>query len=135
MEQSVAVDTTIAEILGCVLGSIDRSLERLLEGSVDGFVALREVGVDEGGGHSKVRLFVYDYLPLVAFVDDIRAKPCHYRCSITVMSQLKRLLYDRYYIRLGNTLMEIPAAAFKLLITRIVISHGGDCNTSDYFYL
>ncbi|MNN66331.1 hypothetical protein D3C81_1819000 [compost metagenome] len=135
MEQSVAVDTTIAEILGCVLGSCDRTLESFLEGSVDGFVALREVGVDERDGRSRVRLFIYDYLPLVAFVDDIRAKPCVYRCSQTVMSQLRRVLYDRFYLRLGDELINVPPSVFELLIKRVVMSHPEGCNTSDYFYL
>ena len=134
MDQSIAIDTTLARILGCVLASRERSLESLLEARVDGFIALRELGVDERDGHPKVRLFIYDYLPLVNVKDDIKVRPNHFKCTATVGSQLKRLLYDRYYVKVGEELVEVHPETFRSLLHQVVI-HFLQVDTTDYFYL
>lgn len=134
MEQAIAVDTTITEILGCVLGSSERSLESLLESRVDGFVALRELGSDASGGHPKIRLFIYDYLPLKNFQDDIKVRPNHYCATQEVAVQLKRLMYDRYYVKVGNELYHVSPNVFQALLFQVVV-HFVDVDTTDYFYL
>jgi hypothetical protein len=134
MEQAIAVDTTLTEILGCVLASSERSLESLLEARVDGFVALRELGTDEREGHPKIRLFIYDYLPLKNFQDDIKVRPNHYCASSEVAMQMKHLMYDRYYVKVGTELYQVSGDVFKCMLFQVVVNFV-DVDTTDYFYL
>lgn len=133
MDQSAAIGTTLAEILGCVLGGTDRLSKELLECPVDGLVALREVGVDEADGKPKVRLYIYDYLKRVGFKDDIKVRPNVFLSRSEVARQLIRLQYDRYYVVCGKEIFEVDGPLFKALIQSIVVSFV-DIDTTDYFY-
>jgi len=134
MGQAIAVDTTLAQILGCVLASSVRSLESLLEARVDAFVAVRELGTDEREGQPKVRLFIYDHLPLVNYKDDIKVRPNHYLCTSEVGHQLRRLEYSRFYVQVGTELFVVEPDVFKALVHQVVI-HFVQKDTTDYFYL
>lgn len=129
------VGEVLAESLGFVLNRTQRSLQSFLDTTVDGLVALREIGVDEAEGHAPVRLFVYDFLPKVAFKDDIKVRPNHYLAPETVVSQMRRVLYDRYFVSNAGELFEVPSGDFKALFNTSNITYYHDAKTTDYFYV
>lgn len=129
------VGEVLAESLGFVLNRTERSLQSFLDTTVDGLAALREIGVDAPVGRTPVQLFVYDFLPKVEFIDDIKVRPNHYRASLTVMSQLKRLMYDRFFVSSAGELFEVAGGDFKALFNTSNVFHYHEAKTTDYFYL
>lgn len=124
----------LAECLGIALNPAERSLESFLEGTVDGFVALREVGVDEAVGRKNIHLFIYDHLKRVRMKDDIKVRPNVFLARSEICSQLKRLLYDRYFVVEGDQLVEVPKETFKALLFQVRVTFL-DVDTTDYFYV
>ena len=135
MGQAISVDATLADILGCVLGNSERPVEDLLGGSVQGFAAVRYVGKDDAQEGGPLSLFLYDHLQLVAFQDDIKVRPNHFRCTAEVHIQLNSLGYDRYYIQLGKELLVVDVGTFRTLLDHSTFVLRDDYRTSDYFYL
>ncbi len=135
MGQAISVDATLADILGCVLGNSERPVEDLLKGSVQGFAAVRYLGKDDADDHGPLSLFLYDYIPIVNFKDDIKVRPNRFDCSMTVINQLKGLRYDRFYIQLGKELLVVDPGTFHTLLINSPFRIHDDVKTSDYFYL
>ena len=125
----------LSECLGVILNTTQRSLESLLESDVDGLVAFREVGVDVAEGRSKVQLFIYDHLPKLRFLNDIKVRPNHYQTNPSVYSQLKQGLYDRFFVTLEGELLEVDLDSFKTLFNSSVVYHFANSQTTDYFYV
>lgn len=124
----------LAECLGVVLNVVERSVESFPEGTVDGFVALREVGVDNAVGRKNIRLYVYDHLKRVRMQDDIKVRPNVFLARSEIVSQLKRLQYDRYFVVESGVLVEVPKETFKTLLYQVVVTFL-DVDTTDYFYV
>jgi len=124
----------LAECLGVVLNVAERPVESFPEGTVDGFVALRELGVDEAVGRKNIRLFVFDHLKRVRMQDDIKVRPNVFLARSEIVSQLKRLLYDRYFVVESGALVEVPKETFKALLYQVVVTFL-DVETTDYFYV
>lgn len=124
----------LAECLGVVLNVVERSVESFPEGTVDGFVALREVGVDEAVGRKNIRLYVYDHLKRVRMQDDIKVRPNVFLARSEIVSQLKRLQYDRYFVVESGVLVEVPKETFKALLYQVAVTFL-DVDTTDYFYV
>jgi hypothetical protein len=123
----------LSECLGVVLNQTERSLDSFLEGNVDGLVAVRELGVDEAVGHPKVRLFIYDHLKRVAFQDDIKVRPNVFLARSEICTQLKRLLYDRYFVIVGEEVFEVQKDVFKGVLFSVTVTFL-NVDTTDYFY-
>lgn len=135
MTDSKDVGEVLAEALGFVLNRTERSLESFLEGEVDGLAAFRELGVDSAEGKEPIRLFVYDYLPKLKFLNDIKVRPNHYQATPTVFSQLKRCLYDRFFVGSGGELFEVHSDDFRVLFNGSTVYHFQSSKTTDYFYV
>jgi hypothetical protein len=123
----------LAECLGVALNQAERSVESFLEGTVDGFVALREVGVDEAVGRKNIHLYIYDHLKRVRMQDDIKVRPNVFLARSEICTQLKRLFYDRYFVVESDVLVEVTPQVFKALLFQVRVTFL-DVDTTDYFY-
>lgn len=123
----------LAECLGFVLNRTQRSLESFLEGTVDGFVALREVGVDEAVGKRNIHLYIYDHLKRVAFKDDIKVRPNVFLARSEICHELRRLSYHSYFVVVEGELYSVTPEDFKSLLFQVTVTFL-DVDTTDYFY-
>jgi hypothetical protein len=123
----------LAESLGLVLNRTQRSLESFLEGTVDGFVALREVGVDTAVGRKNIHLYIYDHLKRVCMKDDIKVRPNVFLARSEICTQLRRLFYDSYYVVVDGELFSVAPQDFKSLLFQVTVTFL-DVDTTDYFY-
>lgn len=135
MGQAISVDATLADILGCVLGNCERPVADLLGGSVQGYAAVRYLGKEDETDQGPLSLFLFDYIPVVEFQDDIKVRPNQFRCTNEVYIQLNSLGYDRYYIQLGKELVVVDVGTFRTLLDHTTFVLRDDYRTSDYFYL
>lgn len=123
----------LAESLGLVLNRTERSLESFLEGTVDGFAALREVGVDQAVGRKNIHLYIYDYLKRVSMKDDIKVRPNVFLARSEICTQLRRLFYDSYYVVVDGELFQVAPQDFRALLFQVTVTFL-DVDTTDYFY-
>ncbi|MOA42627.1 hypothetical protein D3C78_1646920 [compost metagenome] len=124
----------LAESLGLVFNRTERSLESFLAGTVDGFAALRNVGVDDGAGRKEIHLYIYDHLKRVSMKDDIKVRPNVFLARSEICTQLRRLFYDRYYVEVEGELFQVPPQDFKSLLFQVTVTFL-DVDTTDYFYV
>lgn len=134
MGECSAIGVELAETLGFVYNPEQRSLESILAGTVDGFVAIRGSGSELLKEGIQVRLFIYDYLPRVSAKDDIKLRPNVYLAKEEVGRQLRKLLYDHFFIVVEGELFEVPSVDFKTLFNTVFIQFL-EVRTTDYFYL
>ena len=129
------VGDELAVTLGFAHNHSQHSLESFLAAPVHGLVGVREGGADWIGEGTRIRLFFYDFLPLVAWEDDIRAKPNRFDVPSAVDFAFRSETYGLHFVLVGQELFEIPLGDFKALYTASCIRVVDTPKETQLFYL